>query len=159
MIEHIRKLMFGATDKTTGETVSPEENAVAVAAAALLIETAVMDGNLDEAERGTITRLLVTHFQMEASEVAAVIEEAEKTIDNAVELFSFARVLRDDFEHADRVEMIEMLWEVAYADDVIHDYEANLIRRVTGLLHVTDRESGEARKRVVERLDNNGAEA
>ena len=40
-----------------------------------------------------------------------------------------------------------MLWTVALADGVIHDYEANLVRRVCGLLYVSDRESGEARKR------------
>ena len=49
--------------------------------------------------------------------------------------------------------MIEMLWEVAYADGILHDFEANLIRRATGLLHVSDRESGVARKRVLEQLD------
>ena len=43
--------------------------------------------------------------------------------------------------------MMEMLWEVAYADGELHDYEANLMRQVTGLLYVTDRESGDARKR------------
>ena len=46
-----------------------------------------------------------------------------------------------------------MMWEVAYADGVLHDFESNLIRRATGLLHVSDQESGDARKRVLERLD------
>jgi uncharacterized tellurite resistance protein B-like protein len=45
-----------------------------------------------------------------------------------------------------------MMWEVAYADGALHDYEASLLRRVTGLLYVSDRESGEARKRVLARL-------
>ena len=45
--------------------------------------------------------------------------------------------------------MIEMLWHVVYVDGKIHDHEANLLRRVAGLLYVSDRESGEARKRVV----------
>ena len=45
-----------------------------------------------------------------------------------------------------------MLWEVAYADGVLHDYEANLMRRVGGLIYVTDRDRGDARRRVLERL-------
>ena len=48
--------------------------------------------------------------------------------------------------------MIEMLWEVVYADGQLHDYEASLLRRVTGLLYVSDRDSGEARLRVMEKL-------
>jgi uncharacterized tellurite resistance protein B-like protein len=45
-----------------------------------------------------------------------------------------------------------MLWEVAYADGQLHDYEASLLRRIAGLIYVGDRESGEARKRVLARL-------
>jgi len=45
------------------------------------------------------------------------------------------------------------LWEVAYADGEVHDYEANLVRRVAGLLYVQDRDSGRARKRVLKRLN------
>ena len=52
----------------------------------------------------------------------------------------------------ERVKIIEMLWEVAYADGVVHHYEANLIRRINGLLYVSDRDSGAARKRVAARL-------
>jgi len=47
--------------------------------------------------------------------------------------------------------MIEMLWDVAYADGVLHDFESNMLRRAAGLLYVTDRESGDARKRVLGR--------
>ena len=49
--------------------------------------------------------------------------------------------------------MIEMLWKVVYADGNLHDFEANLVRRICGLIYVSDRESGDARKRVLERLD------
>ena len=56
-----------------------------------------------------------------------------------------------------RIEMIEMLWEVVYADQALHDFEANLMRRLAGLLHVPDRASGEARKRVLQRLGSGAA--
>ena len=48
--------------------------------------------------------------------------------------------------------MIEMLWEVVYADGTLDDFESNMMRRVAGLLYVNDRESGEARKRVQARM-------
>ena len=85
--------------------------------------------------------------------------ETEQAVADSVELFSFTRVLRSNYDHADRVKMIEMMWEVAYSDGVIHDYEANLIRRATGLLHVSDRESGQVRKRVLEQLDKEAGAA
>ncbi len=157
MLAHIKLMVFGSTASV--ETEAASDDPVASAAAALLIETAVMDGDFDADERATIARLLAENFDMDSAEVAVVIEEAEAAVAQSVELFSFTRVLRDDFDHQDRVRMVEMLWQVAYADGVLHDYEANLIRRVTGLLHVTDRESGAARKRALERLDNGAGAA
>jgi uncharacterized tellurite resistance protein B-like protein len=62
------------------------------------------------------------------------------------------RAIVDRFDEAERVGMIEMLWEVVYADGRVDDYEANLLRRVGGLIYVSDRDRGEARKRVEARL-------
>jgi uncharacterized tellurite resistance protein B-like protein len=70
----------------------------------------------------------------------------------AARIFGFTRTLRQHFTHEERIEMMEMLWEVAYADGMLHDYEASLLRQITGLLYVTDQESGAARKRVRARL-------
>ena len=151
MLAHIKSLIFGAA---SGDILPPNAEArVAAATAALLIETAVMDGKFDADERATIERLLIERFGISKDSVGTLLVETEQAVADAVELFSFTRVLREDYNHADRIKMIEMMWEVAYADGVMHDYEANLIRRATGLLHVSDRESGEARKRVLEQLD------
>lgn len=157
MLASIKRMVFGPIVGDPPDAGS--DDPVAAAAAALLIEAAVMDGHFDDGERATISRLLAEHFDLDADGVAAVVAEAEAAIANSVELFSITRVVRDDFSHDDRVRMIEMMWEVAYADGVLHDFEANLIRRVTGLLHVSDRESGEARKRALERLDNDAGAA
>jgi len=54
----------------------------------------------------------------------------------------------------DRVRILEMVWAVAYADGSLHDFEASLARRVAGLLHVSDRDSGAARKRARARLEH-----
>ena len=151
MLREIKSFIFGSE---TEEIIGPNaEDPVAAAAAALLIEMAVMDGSFDANERETVVRLISERFDLDSSEVAKLVNEVETAVGSSVELFSFTRILRDDFDHSDRIKMIEMLWEVAYADGILHDFESNLIRRATGLLHVSDRESGAARKRVLERLD------
>lgn len=157
MLNQIKSLIFNAG---AGEiALSDDKDRVAAAAAALLIETAVMDGRFDAGERRAVTGLLSGRFGMDAAMAAEIIAEAEAAVAQSAGLFSFTRILRGDYDHAERVEMIEMMWEVAYADGVLHDYEANLIRRATGLLHVSDQESGAARKRVLERLDNEAGAA
>jgi uncharacterized tellurite resistance protein B-like protein len=120
--------------------------------AAPVVEAAKLDGTFDEAERTRITALLEERFGMAADDIAALIAAADEETDLAGGLYGFTKTVRDNFDHAERVSMIEMLWEVAYADGVLHDFEANMLRRVAGLLYVTDQESGTARKRVLGRL-------
>jgi uncharacterized tellurite resistance protein B-like protein len=61
-------------------------------------------------------------------------------------------VIKDRYETKQRIEMIEMLWEVAFADGSVDYFEANLISRIAGLIYVNDRDRGESRKRVMARL-------
>jgi len=123
-----------------------------LASAALLVEAAVMDGQFDDDERATILHLLKNRFELNDSDAQSLIVEAEETVSNANELFCLTRTVKNEFNHDERVDMIEMLWEVVYADGKLDDYESNLVRRLTGLLHVSDRESGDARKRVLSKL-------
>ena len=151
MIDHIKALITGAA---TADGTATDD--VPAAAAALVIEAAVLDGEFDTDERRTIARLLAERFDLEASEVESLIEQGMEAVAHSVDLYGFTRVLKDGLPHEERGWIIEMLWEVAYADGKLHDYEANLVRRIVGLLHVPDRESGAARKRVLERLDIGG---
>ncbi len=152
MIEHIRRLVLGSNELTPLEpiaiTVGDE------AAAALLVDAASIDGNFDSAERVTIAALLAKKFDLNAKEVEALINEAVVLVDKSVDHYGFARKVKEAYDHDARVDLVEMLWQVAYADGVVDDFEANLMRRLAGLLNVSDRETGDARKRVIERLDN-----
>ncbi len=127
-----------------------------LASAALLVEAACHDMHFDESERRMIESLVQARFGLSAEEAATLIEAAEREVDAAVQLLHFTRAIKDRFSHEERVEMVEMLWEVVYADGVLHDYEANLMRRIGGLLYVTDQERGAARKRVLARLNTAG---
>jgi uncharacterized tellurite resistance protein B-like protein len=123
-----------------------------LAAAALLVEAATMDSKFDAEERARVSRLVQDRFALSAEEAADLVGEAEQMAAASVEWHGFTRAIKNGFDQAERVQLIEMLWEVVYADGELHDYEASLLRRVTGLLYVSDRESGEARKRVLTRL-------
>jgi uncharacterized tellurite resistance protein B-like protein len=123
-----------------------------LAAAALMVEAATMDSDFDAGEHARISRLVQDRFALSAEEATDLVDEAERMARDSVQWQGFTSAIKNGFDHAERVQLIEMLWEVVYADGELHDYEASLLRRVTGLLYVSDRESGEARKRVLERL-------
>lgn len=149
MWERIKSLLAG-DEAPDAEAGGSDELQLAVAV--LLVEAAQMDAAFSTDERATIGDLLAQRFALTPATAEALVARAEATVADSVELYSFTRTIKDAFTHDDRVEMMRMLWEVAYADGELHHYEANLMRRVAGLIHVSDRESGEARKRALSRL-------
>jgi uncharacterized tellurite resistance protein B-like protein len=127
-----------------------------LATACLLVEIASLDNAFDDSERAAITRLLQRRFELPRETAERLIAAAETEVRQTHQLFSFTRVVKDRFDHEERIELMEMLWEVAYADGELHDYEANLMRRAAGLIFVSDRDNGEARKRALTRLGLEG---
>lgn len=127
-----------------------------LAAAALLVEAACLDEDFDDAERARIGPLVQDRFGLTAEETKTLIETAEREVEDANQILHFTRAIKDGFNHDERIAMIEMLWEVAFADGKLHDYEANLLRRVGGLIYVSDQDIGAARKRVLARIESAG---
>ena len=151
MVSFIREFLFRRKGKAPAR--EPHDQAeLRLAAAPLLVEAAKPDAELDSTERARIATLLAGRFGMDGADVAELIEAADEETELAGRLYGFTKEVRLNFDHAERISMIEMLWEVAYADGSLHDFESNMLRRVAGLLYVTDRDSGEARKRVLGRL-------
>ena len=144
------KLFIGGAGGGEAKDAAPDELHLAVAV--MLVEAARMDERFDERERAAIARLIETRLELPADDAEALVDAADKIAGEMGELWTFARVVKDRYSHDERVEMIEMLWEVAYADGELHHYEANLLRRIAGLIYVSDRESGLARKRTIQRL-------
>ena len=156
----IRKVVFerfkaflgsqGAGAKAGGQRRTIE--AYQLAAAALMVEAARMDDSFDAGERAKIQELLIGRFGLSPAEGEALLASAEAEVAESSQLYGFTKTIKDAFSAEERIEVVEMLWEVAYSDGELHDFEASLIRRVTGLLHVSDRDSGAARKRALDRL-------
>jgi len=123
-----------------------------LAVCVLLCQAARMDDDFDARERDTIRQLMRERFGLPEADAAALVEAADAKAEESADLWQYARLIKERYSHGERIEMIEMLWEVAYADGVLHDYEAHLLRRIAGLIYVTDQERGAARKRVLSRL-------
>jgi uncharacterized tellurite resistance protein B-like protein len=128
-----------------------------LAAAALLVEAASLDDNFTDRERRAITGALETRFELAPDEAEALIGRASSAVAESTQLYGFTRTIKDRLRPDERVRIIEMLWEVACADGEVDSNESGLVRRVAGLLFVPDKESGEARQRVLARLDSRPA--
>jgi len=125
---------------------------IEVAVAALLVRAATTDAAFGVEEREAIRRIVAETFKLGPWDVDRLIAAAEGEEAETMDLFRWAQTIKRAYEEKERVALIEKMWEVVYADGVLDDFEANLLRRVAGLIYVPDRESGQARQRVMVRL-------
>ena len=147
MIERLKTwLTEGQGDLSSGR----DEAQLAVAA--LLLEAGSVDGHLDERERSAVGPLLERCFGLTAEGARDLVAIAERRAARSTQLFGFTRTINEQFSPKRRVELIEMLWEVAYADGVLDPLEDAMLRSVGGLIDVSDHDRGEARLRVMQRL-------
>lgn len=147
MLSAIKSLLLGSAENAT-----PKFDDLQIAVVALLVRAATTDTDFREDERQTIRRITADAFGLAPAEVDELVAAAESEEAGTVDLHRWAQAIKRGYDEAERVRLIEKMWEVVYSDGVLDDYEANLLRRVAGLIYVPDRESGKARQRVVARL-------
>lgn len=152
MIALLRKLLSEEEEVLALTSVDEQK----VATAALLVEAALSDETYCDDERAKVAELLKRHYNLEDKEVNTLITETEKVHGASNQILKFTRTVKEAVEYEERVHIIEMLWDLAYADGEVSVYESNLIRRICGLIYVDDVESGKARKRVLARLGISG---
>jgi len=150
VLDRLKAFLAGQTDAQ--DALAGAGDKVQLATVALLVEAAQMDAEFGAEERAKIIELVEGRFGLSAAESRELLQAASEKVEQAVEVFGFTREIKNAFSPEERIEVMEMLWEVAYADGVLHDLEASLMRRLAGLLHVSDRDNGLARKRVLVRL-------
>ena len=115
----------------------------------LLIEACKVDGIVSDDEIEKITGLLINKFHLETSKSKNAVNFVLERASEKVEIFSDIKVVLDTMDHEERIKVVEMLWGVVLADGNIDDYESNLMRKISSLLHVSSFETAEAKKRAL----------
>jgi len=109
--------------------------------AALLVHAARIDNNYTEAERSMIKKTILDMGISEESEVEKILINAEKKEKESNQIVEFTREIKKNSIEF-RLKIIEILWKIVYSDGTNDIYETNLIRRVCGLLYISDKDSG-----------------
>lgn len=123
-----------------------------LALTALLVRVARTDGYYDPAEIANIDRIIATRYDLDEAEVAALRRDAETLESEAPDTVNFTRAIKEAVPYENRVEVIESMWQVALTDGTRDKYEDRLLRLVSELLGVNDRDRALARQRIEKTL-------
>ncbi|MGY8975201.1 MAG: tellurite resistance TerB family protein [Alphaproteobacteria bacterium] len=150
MFSNLKTALKKITSKTEEEEEYKGEDIQAVII--LLIEACQIDGETGQEEVQYIKKLLINKFNFSEADAEANINTALKDNNKRIEIFSQIKIILNEMDHKERIDVIEMMWGVILADGIIDDFEANLMRRMNGLLYISGIESAEAKKRALNEL-------
>jgi uncharacterized tellurite resistance protein B-like protein len=135
------------------------ENDYRVAAAALLVHAATIDGAMAPVEREKLHSVLKERFSLDDAATEELIDEGAEAEHDAVDLYHFTSLIGRSMDEPGRAKVVEMLWQIVYADGKVTEFEDNLVWRVADLLGVSSRERIAIRHRVAGEPAPVGAEA
>ena len=115
--------------------------------AALLVHAAKMDENYTEIERKIIERALIDFTHFPKKKIEEILNLAEKKEQDSNQILEFTQEIKKNNMRF-RLQIIELLWKIIYSDGIADQYETNLIRRVCGLLYISDKDNGDIKLKI-----------
>lgn len=129
-----------------------QQHTVRLATAALLIEMSRADFEVKPDERDAVIDAVQRIFGLPPEETHELIALAEQEASEAASLYEFTRLIDNNFTPAQKQQVVEMLWRVAFADSHKDAHEEHLVRKIAGLLHVAHQDFIRARHKVEEEM-------
>jgi uncharacterized tellurite resistance protein B-like protein len=128
-----------------------EPNDYRLAAAALLVHAAAIDGNISDIERAKLHTVIKRRFDLDEATTDELVAEATEAEHDAIYLYHFTSRINRSLDEDGRRRVVEMMWEIAYADGRVGEFENNLIWRAADLLGIPSRDRIELGQRVAGR--------
>jgi uncharacterized tellurite resistance protein B-like protein len=151
MLEKLRHFLADFSSGTA-EGRSFDDTDYRLAATALLIHVISLDGEPSEVEKRKLHSLLEYRFDLTPGTADSLIAEATRVEGDAVDLYHFTSLINRSVNEATRARIIEMMWEMVYADGHVSEFEENVVWRAADLLGISSEERVALRQRVSTRL-------
>ena len=147
------KKFFG--EKSSNKENQDEINSSVIeeAVVVLLLRAANIDGKKDEQEIEAIKRLIIKQFNYDEEKASMLITSASEKEENSADLFEWSKIINDHYDLDSKKIVFSMMCEIICADGLIDPFESNLIRRLSGLLYISDKDAGAIKKKVMNNKD------
>jgi uncharacterized tellurite resistance protein B-like protein len=150
MLNKLRQFIAEVTSPLMQDNRTFDEADYRLAAAALLIHVISLDGAPSEIEKRKLRSLLEARFQLDSASAGQLIAAATRMEGEAVDLYHFTSVIMRSVDEAGRIRIVEMMWELVYADGHVSEFEDNVVWRAADLLAVSSRDRIDLKHRVAQ---------
>jgi uncharacterized tellurite resistance protein B-like protein len=148
MLDGLRQFIADVVTPRSGRSRAFDENDYRLAATALLIHVVSLDGEPTEIEKRKLHGLIESRFGLDPGSADRLIQEATLVEGEAVDLYHFTSVIMREVDDAGRFRIVEMMWELVYADGAVSEFEDNVVWRAADLLAVSSRDRIDLKHRV-----------
>ncbi|MCH7549604.1 MAG: TerB family tellurite resistance protein [Candidatus Krumholzibacteriota bacterium] len=145
--------------KAIGTREAPQraEGDVRVAACALFLEMANIDNEFSEEERQHILGILHSEFGLSEDDALELAQEAAAELEGSIDLWRFTNMINKNYSEAEKIRVVELLWQVVYADGHVDAHEDYLVHKVTKLLRLPHKQMIAAKLRVLHSDENDAS--
>ena len=147
------KKFFGEKSSNNENQDALNSSVIEEAVVVLLIRAANIDGKKDEQEIEAIKRLIIQQFDYDEEKADMLITSASEKEESSADLFEWSKIINDHYDLDSKKIVFSMMCEIICADGLIDPFESNLIRRLSGLLYISDKDAGAIKKKVMNNKD------
>lgn len=149
MLDILKGFFSKSTEDSTRTTVQKTDHDIRVATCALFVEIARIDEKFTQEEMETIISILKEKYNLSQEHADALIAEAEKELNESVDLWQFARLINENYSNEEKVKIIETLWQIVYVDGKMDRYEHYLMNKLKKLLRLSQDQLIDAKLKVL----------
>jgi uncharacterized tellurite resistance protein B-like protein len=148
MLEKLRQFIADVVSPDAHENQAFDDTGYRLAATALMIHVISLDGEPSPIEKAKLHSLIETRFELDSGTADRLIAAATLVEGEAVDLYHFTSVIMRVVDEPGRIRLVEMMWELVYADGRVSEFEENVVWRAADLLAVSSRDRMELKRRV-----------
>jgi uncharacterized tellurite resistance protein B-like protein len=112
------------------------EHVLRLAIGALLLEMTHMDCEFWPEQREAVETAVLEHFELAEADAKELLELAEEERSESTDYYQFTSLINNNYTLEQKVSLVELLWQIAYANETLHKYEEHLVRKIADLLHI-----------------------
>ena len=150
MIDIVKRFFGKSGSPESGRTNRDQEHDIRVATCALLVELARIDETFTREEMDAILAILKDKYCLIGEHADALMAEAEKELEESVDLWRFARLINENYTNEEKIEIIETLWRIVYLDGKMDQYEHYLMNKMKNLLRLSHKQLIDAKLKVLQ---------